>query len=238
MTRPLEGRAALVTGGGTRVGRAIAETLGRLGAHVAVHFHSSEQGAEEACAAIRVDGNKAVAVKADLAIEAQATALPLQAFEALGPVSILVNSAGVMGEPYGVDDLWKLNARAPYLLTQAFAERAPEGSDVINILDIAGIWNHWRDEIAYCMSKAAAAEATRLFALKLAPKIRVNGVAPGTVLPPKTLSPEAAERIKARIPFGRFGSAQDVADTVGLLLTAPAFVTGQIIAVDGGRSLA
>ncbi|MBK7860607.1 MAG: SDR family oxidoreductase [Archangiaceae bacterium] len=236
MGRPLEGRAALVTGAGTRVGRAIAETLGRLGADVAVHYLTSSKGADEVVAALKVDGNKAVALQADLNGPQVETLIP-RAVEAVGPLSILVNSAGIMGERYTPDDLWRVNARTPLLLTEAFAALGRDG-DVVNIVDIAGQWNHWRDEAAYCMSKAAAAEMTRCLALRLAPRVRVNAVAPGTVLPPENLSTEQLEKIRSRIPFGRFGSPRDVAEAVAMLLTGPTFITGQIVAVDGGRSLA
>lgn len=237
MGRPLEGRAALVTGGGTRVGRAIAERLGALGADVAVHYLTSSKGADEVVAALKVDGNRAVALKGDLSA-ADPAPLVAQAAEAFGGrLDILVNSAGILGERYSPDDLWKVNACAPLLLTEAFAALGREG-DVVNIVDVAGTWNHWREEVAYCMSKAAAAELVRCMALKLAPRIRVNGVCPGTVLPPSGLSTEALERIRARIPFGRFGSPHDIAQTVAMLVTGPRYLTGQLVAVDGGRSLA
>ncbi|MBL8950611.1 MAG: SDR family oxidoreductase [Myxococcaceae bacterium] len=232
----MEGRGALVTGGGTRVGRAIAEKLAALGADVAVHYLTSEKGANEVVAAAKVDGNKAVALKADLTA-ADPAPLVAQAVEALGNLSILVNSAGVMGARFSADELWKVNARAPLLLTEAFAARGGEG-DVVNVLDVAGVWGHWREHTAYCMSKAAAAEATRCLALKLAPRIRVNGVAPGTVLPPEGMSAEELEKIRSRVPQGRLGSPKDVAEVVAMLLTGPSFMTGQIVAVDGGRSLA
>jgi pteridine reductase len=236
--RAFEGRVALVTGAGTRVGRAIAEELGRRGAHVAVHYLSSEAGALAACDTIRVDGNKAVALKANLAEADACPALVARAQGELCPLSILVNSAAIYGQSFTADDFWKVNARAPYLLTEAFAAAAIGPCDVVNILDIAGVLNHWRSEIAYTMSKAAAAEATRGFAVRLAPKIRVNAVAPGTVLPPEGMTPEQLEVLRQKIPQQRFGSAQDVADCVALLLSGPSFVTGQILAVDGGRSLA
>jgi pteridine reductase len=236
--RALEGRAALVTGGGTRVGRAIAEELGRRGAHVAVHYLTSEAGAQAACDTIRVDGSRAVALKANLADAEACPQLLTRATAELGPLSILVNSAAIYGHAYTADDFWKVNARAPYLLTEAFATAAIGPCDVVNILDVGGVLNTWKGEIPYTMSKAAAADATRSFAVKLAPKIRVNAVAPGTVLPPDGMSAEQLEALRIKIPQQRFGSAQDVADAVALLLTGPAFVTGQILAVDGGRSLA
>lgn len=207
-----------------------------LGADVAVHYLTSQKGAAEVVAAVKVDGNKAVALQHDLSGE-DPSVLVAQAAEALGGLSILVNSAGILGDRYTADALWRVNARAPLRLTEAFAARGGEG-DVVNIVDIAGVSNHWRDNAAYCMSKAAAAELTRCMALKLAPRIRVNAVAPGTVLPPDGLSTEALEKIRSRIPFGRFGAPADVADAVAMLLTGPSFITGQILSVDGGRSLA
>jgi pteridine reductase len=236
--RPLEGRVALVTGAGTRVGRAIALELGRKGAHVAVHHWTSEAGAQTACDAIRVDGNRAAALKADLSDESAAKGLVARAQAELGPLSILVNSAAVWGPKYSPDDFWKVNAKAPYLLTLAFAEAAIGPSDVVNILDIGGVLNTWRAELPYTMSKAAAAAATKAFAVKLAPKIRVNAVAPGVVLPPEGTPAENIEALRQKIPQQRIGSAQDVADAVALLLLGPTFMTGQVLAVDGGRSLA
>ncbi len=110
--------------------------------------------------------------------------------------------------------------------------------DIVNVLDIGGALNAWRHYSAYAMTKAALASLTKCLALELAPAIRVNAVAPGTVLPPTQLPAEELEQLKARIPQGRFGSPEDVAATVGFLVTGPRFVTGQIVAVDGGRSLA
>jgi pteridine reductase len=236
--RALEGRVALVTGAGTRLGRVIAEELGRRGAHVAVHYLSSEAGANAACDTIRVDGNKAVALKADLADAAACQALVGRTEAELGPVSILVNSAAVFGPAYTPDDFWKLNARAPLLLTEAFAAAASGPADVVNILDIGGVLATWTHEIPYTMSKAAAAQLTRAFAVKLAPKIRVNAVAPGVTLPPEGTPVERLEALRLKIPQQRFGSAQDVADAVAMLLTGPSHITGQVLAVDGGRSLA
>ncbi len=236
--RPLQNRVALVTGGGTRVGRAIAEELGRQGADVAVHFNTSEAGAQAACSTIRVDGNRAVALQADLADPAAASGLIARAHVELGPVSILVNSAAIFGAKFSADDFWKVNARAPMLLTEAFAAAAVGPCDVVNILDIAGLHNHWKTAIAYCMSKAAAAEQTFGFALRLAPQIRVNGVAPGAVLPPADMTPAQLEALRLKIPQQRFGSATDVSQAVAMLLTGPAFMTGQVLAVDGGRSIA
>lgn len=245
--RPLTGKVALVTGAGTRLGRAIAEHLGRLGADVALHHHGSAEGARAAATAIGVDGNRAETFQADLSKDAEVTSLAEAAEAKLGPVSVLVNSAAIylrhdfFETPLAaLDSQWALNARAPYLLSQAVGRKMLQrgGGDIINIVDIGGAFNAWRHYSAYAMTKAALAALTRSLAVELAPKIRVNAVAPGTVLPPTHLSPDELEKLKAKIPAQRFGSPEDIVKTVGFLLTGPSFVTGQIIAVDGGRNLA
>ncbi len=241
----MSGKVALVTGGGQRLGQAIALGLARLGADVAVHFNGSAEGAEQTAAAIRVDGNRAVAIGADLMKPETIAPLVTTAEAALGPIDVLVNSAAIylradflQTSLEQLEQQWALNTRAPYLLTQAVARgmRLRGQGDVVNVLDIGGAINAWRAYSAYCMTKAALASLTATLSLELAPQIRVNGVAPGTVLPPTHLGPDALEALKSRIPLERFGSPADVVDTVAFLLTGPRFVTGQIIAVDGGRS--
>jgi pteridine reductase len=248
LARPLSGRLALVTGAGQRLGRAIAEGLAGLGADVAVHYHASREGADEAVARIRLDGNRAEAFLADLRRPETLAPLVEAVERALGPISVLVNSAGtferadfVETSPELLERQWALNTRAPYLLTQAVARKmlARGGrADVVNVLDIGGVFQTWRHFSAYTMTKAAMAELTRALALELAPKIRVNAVAPGTVLPAGSVSSEERAALEARIPQGHFGTPADVVAAVGLLLTGPSFMTGQVIAVDGGRSLA
>lgn len=225
----------MVTGAGTRLGKSIALKLASLGADIVVHYFQSKDGAQAVVDAIKVDGNRAASLRVDLSAEPEKVISEASAL--IGPLSILVNSAGILGPRYSVDDFWKVNARAPWLLSQAFAE-LPSAKDIINILDIGGVLHHWKDEIAYTMSKAAAAEMTRCCALKYADRIRVNGVAPGAVLLPVDMSPERQEKILQRIPQGRFGEPDDVAETVAMLLCGPKFMTGQIVAVDGARSLA
>jgi pteridine reductase len=244
--RPLEGKIALVTGGGVRLGRAIAEGLGRAGAHVAVHYHTSREGAEAAVRAISGDGNRAGAFPADLALPGQAEALLERAEAELGPVNILVNGAALFERAALVDTsdeaadrLWAVNARGPYAMCRAAARRMRErGGDIVNIVDIGGGLVPWPNYSAYCMTKAAVAMLTQCLALELAPAIRVNAVAPGTVLPPTSMGPAQLESLRQRVPQQRLGTPDDVVRTVLFLLTGPAFVTGQLIAVDGGRSLA
>ena len=248
MKRALEGKRVLVTGAGARVGRAIAEGLGRAGAHIALHFHGSEGGAAGAQQAITGAGSKAEKFKADLTNPAEIDDLVEAVESHLGPLDALVNSAaifiraGFQNTPVEVlERQWALNARAPFLLTQRVAkglfQRRQEG-DVVNVLDIGGALVPWRNHSAYCMTKAAAAMLTKSLALELAPRVRVNAVAPGTVLPPEGTGADELEKLRSRIPQGRFGSPQDVVEAILFLLTGPRFMTGQILAVDGGRLLA
>lgn len=247
MERRLEGRVALVTGAGTRVGRAIAEGLAHSGADVAVHFHGSEAGAREVVGAVRADGNRAEPFQADLTRPEAIEPLVESVEQRLGPISILVNSAARFDRVACVEtslevleQTWALNARAPFLLSQSVAKRmlarGVEG-DILNILDVGGALMPWRSFAAYGMAKAALAHLTEVLALELAPKIRVNGVAPGTVLAPEGYPDQLLETLRARIPQQRFGSPEDVVETVRFLLTGPRFITGQIVAVDGGRSI-
>jgi pteridine reductase len=196
-------------------------------------------------AAIGVDGNRAQVFPADLSRPEEIGPLVAAVEAKLGAIDVLVNSAAIYlrcdfaDTPLAtLESQWALNARAPFLLTQAVAPlmRARGQGDVINVLDVGGALNAWRHYSAYCMTKAALASLTACLALELAPQIRVNAVAPGTVLPPEGMSPETLAQLKARIPAQRFGEPADVVDTIGFLLTGPRFVTGQIIAVDGGRS--
>ncbi len=246
--RKLSGRLALVTGGGQRLGRAIAEGLADLGADVAVHCHSSRVGADAAVARIIGDGNRASVFQADLSQAEACSQLVEQVEQTLGPISILVNSAAlyvrqdfVETSTATLDSQWALNVRAPFLLSQAVARRmlTRQGPrDIVNILDIGGTRNVWRHYSAYTMTKAALAMLTQSLALELAPHIRVNGVAPGTVLPPVELGEATLTQLQQRIPQGRFGAPDDIVQAVGFMLTGPSFMTGQIVAIDGGRSLA
>jgi pteridine reductase len=246
MELSLEGQVVLVTGAGVRVGRAIALELGRAGADVAVHCAHSREGADALAAELRALGRRAEVFQEDLTTEDGPSRLAALTERRLGRIDVLVNSAAIFERvPFveTADDVldrqWALNARAPYRLTRAVAGGMLERGrgDVVNVLDLGGAFVPWRGYSAYCMTKAALAMLTECLALELAPAVRVNAVAPGTVMPPTWLPPEELERLRERIPQQRFGSADDVAKTVRFLLAGPRFITGQILAVDGGRLL-
>ena len=240
----LDGRVTLVTGGAIRVGRAIVQALAAEGARVAIHHHGSANEARALVAELKSRGQRAEAFRADLTDDGQLGSLVTQVERTLGPIQVLVNSAAQFTRaPFldtdaaTLDAEWRLNARAPFLLTRAVARGMVERRDgvVVNVLDIGGALVPWRGYAAYCMTKAALHMLTLVLALELAPHVRVNGVAPGTVLPPESLGPEEREQLRARIPLERFGTPEDVAATVRFLVAGPAFITGQVIAVDGGR---
>lgn len=244
--RPLEGKVALVTGGGVRLGRAMAEGLARWGAQVAVHYNGSAAGAKEAVERISVDGNRAAAFQANLMDEAQVVALVEAVEKHFGAIHILVNSAALFERASLVetpvemaDRLWALNARAPLLVSREVVKRCRgKGlSDIVNLIDVGGAFSVWRNYSAYNMTKAAARALTETLALELAPDVRVNGIAPGTVLPPAGMDPATVERLRKNIPLQRLGSPDDIVETLRYLLTGPRFVSGHIVVVDGGRTL-
>ncbi|PCC69823.1 pteridine reductase [Nannocystis exedens] len=243
---------ALVTGAAVRVGRAILTRLAGAGYRVWLHYHRSEAAAAELAEEL---GARCVGtIQADLAAEPARAALAVRVLDPQGPaggrLDLLVNSAASFerGEftARSDDDLRRVlevNLVAPLSLVRALAPAltAARGA-VVNILDVAGL-QPWRGYLDHCTAKAALLMATKALAIELAPAVRVNGVAPGTVAWPEEGDPRFAEgseiraRIMRAIPLRRIGTPEDVAETV-LFLARSAFVSGQVIAVDGGRSAA
>ena len=243
----LAGKRALVTGGGVRLGRAIALALSEAGAAVAVHHHRSADGAARVVEAITGSGKEAVAVAADLSDPAEVDAM----FEKLdarfgGRLDVLVNSAGIFEKTPAAEltpDAWRrmfaVNVESAFFCSQHARPRmlaSTGGGAIVNLADISAA-RPWRGYAHYCASKAALVSLTKSLALEWAPEIRVNAVAPGAVLPPDDTDAEEKARLEAAIPAGRLGSAKDVAETVVFLAGGPSYVTGQVIAVDGGREI-
>lgn len=239
----LSGRIALVTGAGRRVGRALAVALGARGATVAVHYHASERGAAETAREIAERGGRAQPFQADLSTDSAPEQLVAAVVGALGGLDVLVNSAAVMERtPFGETDIaqWDrihaLNLRAPFFLSQAAAPHLrARGGAIVNIADLAA-YETWPGYVPHGITKAGIVHLTRSLARVLAPEVRVNAIAPGTVLLPDDWRPEDAERLDRTTPLRRQGSPDDVSAALLFLLQAD-YVTGETIIVDGGRHI-
>lgn len=240
----IEDRVALVTGGARRVGRALSLGLARAGAHIIVNHHRSDREAAETVAEIESLGRRAVAVKADVSRAEERAHLLDEAQRAFGALDILVNNASSFErarfaelEEADFDRVMGVNLKAPFFLSQAAAPllSAGGGGLIVNLLDLS-IHQVWPSYAHHAVSKAGLAHLTRVLARVLAPAIRVNGIAPGNVLPPEDFDGQDLASGSDRRVLERSGRAEDVVDAL-LWLAGADFVTGQILIVDGGRML-
>lgn len=243
-TLELRGRRALVTGAARRVGRAIALALAGEGMRVAIHYNSSGGEAESTLAELRSRGGDGLLLQADLGERAAARELVERAVSGLGGLDLLVLSAASF-ERVRLDDVddgaWdralELNLGAQFALAQSAlpALRASGGSIVF--ITCSSATTPFRNHLPYVVAKGGLRALMRVLALEVAPAVRVNAVAPGTVLPPDDFGEDRTQRLASAVPLKATGSADDVAAAVVYLAKAP-FVTGHEIAVDGGRSVA
>jgi NAD(P)-dependent dehydrogenase (short-subunit alcohol dehydrogenase family) len=238
---PLAGRVALVTGAAKRIGRSIVEKLAAEGADVAIHYASSRADAEKLASKMQKLGRRALVVHADVS-KKQAVQEMMQAIDReLSRLDILVNNAGMFSEGRFLelteqqwDKMLDTNLKSQFLCSQAAApllKRSGRGH-IINISSLGGLLP-WPKYVHYCVSKAGVIMLTRCMARALAPEILVNSVAPGTIQFPEEIPDEEYIR---RVPLHRTGRGPDIADAVFYFATSD-FVTGQVLAVDGGRSL-
>lgn len=233
-----------MTGGAVRIGREIALRLARLGMHIGLHYGHSHDAAEKSAAEIRQLGVHCLPVSADFNHPVPAAKAVFDAVQPIGPASVLINSAAIF-EPgtlaQTTPEQWQrhldINLAAPLFLTQRFAEQLPAETHgvVINIVDWRGT-HPIPGHTAYTIAKAGLVAQTQLLAQELGPRIRVNGIAPGAILPPPGMSAEEFARRGHRNPLQRNGDAAQIADAVEYLLRAE-FVTGQILHVTGGEEL-
>ncbi len=240
----ISGRNALVTGGAHRVGRALSLALAGAGANVFVHYGSSSAEAEQTAADIEALGVSAAIGPADLRNPATGPDLIARAADAMGPISILVNSASGFPEDTLADVTIEAARRtidlslfSPVFLSQAFAAALPsdETGAIVNITD----WKTqrpYRRHFSYMLAKAGIDAFTRVAALELAPRIRVNAIALGVILPPPGEGQDYVEKLAAELPLARVGGTEPVTRALLYLLESD-FVTGEIVGVTGGAPL-
>ena len=241
--KKLRGRVALVTGAGKRLGRVVALRLALEGANVAVHYGKSAAEAGEVVAEIEEMGRRAAAFQAELTDVAAIRKLVADVVAHFGQLDILVNSAANFLETKFFEtseEIWDAsldtNLRAPFFCAQAAAPHlAKSGRGVIvNFADVGGLLG-WREFLPHSISKAGVILMTRVLAKELAPSVRVNAIAPGTITMPGD-PPEWQEEYIRRAPLKRSGRPDEVADAVMFLIGAE-FVTGHVLVLDGGRTL-
>jgi len=245
-SEPLAGHCVFVTGGAKRLGAAMARRLHTAGASVVVHYHRSREAADELVAELdAVRAGSSLAVRGDLNDVDCLPALVAQAVARYGRIDVLINNASTFyPTPVGsitaaqFDDLVGTNLRAPLFLSQAAAPALRETRGlIINMVDIHGR-RPLRAHPVYSAAKAGLVMLTKSLARELGPEVRVNGIAPGPVLwPERDLDESLKAEIVAKTALKRSGSPQDIARTALFLATEAPYVTGQVIAVDGGRSL-
>jgi len=239
---PLKGRVALVTGSAKRLGRAVALRLAEEGADVVIHHRSSALEAQEAVQEVQAMGRRGVAMAADLSRIADIKRLFAETEQRFSRLDILVNcAANFIHTEFEstTEQLWDssldTNLKAPFFCSQAAAPHLKKTHGVIiNFADIGGFLG-WPGYIPHCISKAGVIMLTRVLAKTLAPEIRVNAIAPGTITMPGDPPEWESDYIKLA-PLARTGTPADITSAV-LYLVQSAFVTGQVLIVDGGRSL-
>jgi NAD(P)-dependent dehydrogenase (short-subunit alcohol dehydrogenase family) len=235
---PLQDRVVLVTGSAKRIGRGIALRLAREGARVAIHYHGSEAEAR----ATAVECGNAPVFQANLERVAEIERLLEAVYGHFGRLDGLVNNAARFTriDPLEIteadwDFVHSVNLKATFFCCQQAARRmlAGDGGRIVNLSSLGGL-RPWAHHVHYCASKAGVIMLTRALAKAFAPKVTVNSVAPGVV--PFGEPEERAKRLIAKTPACRAGTADEIADAVLFFLTASDFITGQVVAVDGGLS--
>ena len=244
----ISGKTALITGGGTGIGRATALALARRGADIAVNYSRSEQDALATAEEIRQLGRRAIAVQADVADNEAVKALIARTVGELGRLDILVNNAGFTEfidlkdfdavTDHAWDRTMAVNVKGPFNCTRAAAPHMQEAGDgaVVNVSSLAGRVARG-SSLPYCASKAALDIVTRVMARTLAPTVRVNAVAPGVVETRWVADQKGFVRsAQLQTPMKRVASPEDVANVIVSLIAENTFMTGQVVVVDGGLS--
>lgn len=242
----LKGKNAIVTGGAVRIGRQLALSLAEAGMNIGLHYGGSAVEAEKMSKQISDLGVNVVAIQADFSQPLRsAQSVVDQAQEKLGPISVLINNAAIFEDDQlatATDVHWDkhfdINLKSPFFLSQAFANQlgSNQTAHIVNIVDWRAI-RPGSDHLVYTMTKSALLTMTKSLAQHLAPKVRVNAIAPGAILPPPNSSDdEWRQEAVHRNPLRQVGNPGDVADAMLFLLQSE-FITGEVIQVAGGESL-
>ncbi len=238
----LQGKTILVTGGGVRLGRHIAITLAKAGADILLHYNSSSRDADDTAAEIKSLGGTALLIQADLSNPREAADI-FKRVNNLNPVYGLVHNAAIFESlklPDVTPDNWQrhmnINLAAPFFISQAFFNNLKMDGQgrIVMMLD----WRALRpgvDHLPYTVSKAGLAALTKTLALSMAPRVTVNGIALGAILPPADNSPQ--DKITQPVPMKRWADLNELSQTILFLMDGPEYITGEIIHLDGGRHL-
>ena len=242
MAKPKSKGAALITGGAKRVAKIICLELAEAGYDIALHYNTSKSDAETVQHQIQKIGRRCEIFSCDLLNEFQTSRLVGQAFKKFLNLNVLVNSASIFekstlleGDVASLEKHWAIHVKAPFILSSAFAKLKPSHGHIINILDTNVVKNK-TSHVSYLISKKALWELTKISAVELGPNVRVNGVAPGLILPPADEKTDYLDRMAKNIPLKKKGDPSQIAQSVKFLIEHP-YITGQIIFVDGGEHL-
>jgi len=245
MMSDIAGRTAIVTGGAVRIGKGLVQGLARAGARVLIHYGGSEGAAAALVKQLRSEGHDVASVQADLADSlAAAGAIFEAARKTFGAADVLVNSAGIFEAgslESTTEENWDrhlaINLKSPFFLAQAFARQLPADrpGNIVNVIDWRGT-HPVPGHAAYTAAKAGLAALTQLLAQEVGSRIRVNGIAPGAILPPPGWQQAQFERLGEKIPVGRVGNVGNIVDAARFLLCND-FLNGEILHVTGGQEL-
>lgn len=245
-SQALQNKTIFITGGAKRIGAAMARNFHANGANLVLHFRNSTDQAQALARELQANRPGSVTLlQADLLDTRDLARVAREAVEAFGGLDVLINNAssfyptplGTVSEEHW-DDLLGSNLKAPFFLAQALAPALKKSRGMIlNMADIHAR-RPLRQHTVYCIAKAGLAMLTLSLARELGPEVRVNAIAPGAILWPEAeMAPEDREQILSEIPLARSGTPEDIAQTALFYISAAPYITGQVLAVDGGRSL-
>lgn len=242
--QPLDGKVALVTGGARRIGRGIALALAEAGADVAISYLTSQAEASATVTEIARLGRRALDVKCDVRAQESVCAMIREVVAQFGRLDVVVNNAAVFDSaPLDAltveqwDAVFATNVRGPFLVArEALPHLRKAGGRIVNLGSLGG-FRPWASHAHYCASKAALHMLTKVMAKALAPEIAVNAVAPGMIDLGEKSAAAFMRRMAKETPMRRNGRGEEIAEAVLFFATAPQFITGQILTVDGGLGL-